>query len=213
MRPIGIRWTLRPRTDADGKYGRIEAINIETKQVMWVARQRAPQTTGVLATAGGLVFHGGGSANEVRAYDAKPGEKLWSFKTGTGVVAAPISFELDGLTFTALNGGPAYQFNESVSFVIRCDSQEDVDYYWEKLTADGGKEIQCGWLKDRYGLSWQVVPRGMDEMFKDPESEAAKRAMAAVLKMKKCGLAHQAELHHAPGCRDLLAGMLFRRKR
>lgn len=93
-----------------------------------------------------------------------------------------ISFELDGQKFTALNGGPAFKFTEAVSFVVRCDSQEEVDYYWERLTA-GGAEIQCGWLKDKYGLSWQVVPAQLPELVRNP------KAMQAMMGMKKIDLA------------------------
>ncbi len=89
-----------------------------------------------------------------------------------------ITFELDGQRFTALNGGPMFQFNESVSFVIRCDSQNEIDYYWSKLTA-GGSESQCGWLKDKFGLSWQVVPGRIAQLLSDP------RAMQALMGMKK----------------------------
>src|ERR1700728_507662 len=90
-----------------------------------------------------------------------------------------ISFELDGQKFTAINGGPHFKFNESVSFVVRCDSQAEVDEYWDKLTADGGSESQCGWLKDKFGLSWQIVPARMIDLIKKPA------AMQAMLKMKK----------------------------
>ena len=97
-----------------------------------------------------------------------------------------VDFELNGLTFTALNGGPVFTFNEAVSFQIICDTQDEVDYYWDKLTAGGDpKAQQCGWLKDKFGLSWQVVPEGMQEMLKDPGSEAASRAMSAMMQMKK----------------------------
>ncbi len=101
-----------------------------------------------------------------------------------------VEFELDGQSFTALNGGPIFKFNEAVSLQVFCDTQAEIDSFWEKLSAGGDpKAQQCGWLKDRYGLSWQVVPRGMAEMLKNPESEASKRAMAAVLKMKKLDIA------------------------
>ena len=90
-----------------------------------------------------------------------------------------ISFELDGQKFTAINGGPYFKFTEAVSFVIRCDNQEEIDYYWEKLTADGGSESQCAWLKDKFGLSWQVVPANLTELIKHP------KAMQAMLRMKK----------------------------
>ena len=100
-----------------------------------------------------------------------------------------VDFDLNGVRFTALNGGPAFTFNEAVSFQIICDTQEEVDYFWDKLKEGGDpKAQQCGWLKDKFGLSWQVVPDGMHEMMKDPESEAASRAMSAMLQMKKLDL-------------------------
>jgi predicted 3-demethylubiquinone-9 3-methyltransferase (glyoxalase superfamily) len=92
-----------------------------------------------------------------------------------------ISFELDGQKFTALNGGPMFKFNEAISLVVRCDSQEEIDSYWSKLMAPG-KDGQCGWLKDKYGLSWQVVPAQMPELCKNP------KAMAAVMRMEKLDL-------------------------
>jgi predicted 3-demethylubiquinone-9 3-methyltransferase (glyoxalase superfamily) len=93
-----------------------------------------------------------------------------------------IAFELDGQKFTALNGGPVYKFTEAVSFFVRCDSQQEVDYYWEKLAA-GGTEIECGWLKDKFGLCWQIVPAKLPELIKNP------KAMQAMLKMKKLDIA------------------------
>jgi predicted 3-demethylubiquinone-9 3-methyltransferase (glyoxalase superfamily) len=93
-----------------------------------------------------------------------------------------VAFELDGQRFTALNGGPTYVFNEAISFVIRCDNQDEVDYYWERLTS-GGTEIQCGWLKDKFGVSWQVVPAKLAELLKHPN------AMLAMMKMKKLNIA------------------------
>jgi len=95
-----------------------------------------------------------------------------------------ISFELNGQKFVALNGGPHFQFNPSVSFVISCKNQQEIDYYWEKLT-QGGTEEQCGWLRDKFGLSWQVVPANIDELMKDPDPVKSERAMNALLKMKK----------------------------
>jgi predicted 3-demethylubiquinone-9 3-methyltransferase (glyoxalase superfamily) len=83
------------------------------------------------------------------------------------------------------HGGPEFKFDEAVSFQINCKDQDEVDYYWEKLTADGGKEGQCGWLTDKYGLSWQVTPEGMEELFADPDPERARRAMETMLKMGK----------------------------
>lgn len=93
-----------------------------------------------------------------------------------------IAFELDGQRFTALNGGPTFKFTEAVSFVVRCDSQQEVDDYWSKLTA-GGTEIQCGWLKDKFGLSWQIVPARLPDLLKNP------KAMQAMMKMKKLDIA------------------------
>lgn len=101
-----------------------------------------------------------------------------------------VEFELDGQRFTALNGGPHFKFNEAVSFQVNCETQEEVDYYWEKLSEGGDEKAQqCGWLKDKFGLSWQVVPTGMEKMFEDPESEASARAMTAMLGMKKLDIA------------------------
>ena len=99
-----------------------------------------------------------------------------------------VEFELDGQRFVGINGGPAFTFDEAVSFQITCETQDEVDYYWERLT-DGGEESQCGWLKDRYGLSWQVVPTGMDELFNDPDPARAQRAMQAMLGMVKLDIA------------------------
>lgn len=95
-----------------------------------------------------------------------------------------VAFELDGQRIVAINGGPQFPFTEAVSLEVTCQTQDEVDYYWEKLT-DGGEEGQCGWLKDRYGLSWQVTPAGMDEIFSDPDPERAQRAMQAMLSMHK----------------------------
>ena len=99
-----------------------------------------------------------------------------------------VEFELDGQRFVGINGGPQFTFSEAVSFQIDCEDQEEVDYYWERLT-DGGEESQCGWLKDRFGLSWQVVPTGMDELFNDPDPARAQRAMQAMLGMVKLDIA------------------------
>ena len=103
--------------------------------------------------------------------------------------AMTVTFELDGQRFTALNGGPVFTFNEALSLEVRCESQEEIDYYWERLSEGGDPRAQqCGWLKDRFGVSWQVVPNAMDRMFEDAESPGAKRAMAAMLQMKKLDL-------------------------
>ena len=99
-----------------------------------------------------------------------------------------VEFELDGQRFVGINGGPEFTFDEAVSFQIDCETQEEVDYYWQQLS-DGGEEGQCGWLKDRYGLSWQVVPTGMEELFADSDPDRARRAMEAMLKMSKLDVA------------------------
>jgi predicted 3-demethylubiquinone-9 3-methyltransferase (glyoxalase superfamily) len=95
-----------------------------------------------------------------------------------------VDFELDGQRFTALNGGPEFTFTEAVSFAITRESEEELDHYWERLS-DGGEQGPCGWLKDKFGLSWQVVPEGMVELFMSEDREAASRAMAAMMKMGK----------------------------
>lgn len=94
-----------------------------------------------------------------------------------------VSFELNGLKFTALNGGPGHQFTDAISFVVSCDTQEAIDDYWSKLTADGGSEIACGWLKDKFGLSWQIVPARWPQLINNP------KAMQAMMKMKKLVIA------------------------
>ena len=99
-----------------------------------------------------------------------------------------VEFELDGQRFVGINGGPEFKFDEAVSFEIKCETQEEIDYYWARLT-EGGSEGPCGWLKDRYGLSWQVVPTGMEELFADPDQERAKRAMEAMFGMRKLDIA------------------------
>ena len=95
-----------------------------------------------------------------------------------------VAFELDGQEFVALNGGPLFRFTEAISFVVNCETQEEVDHFWERLSA-GGQEVQCGWLKDRFGVSWQIVPTVLVEMLQDKDGEKSKRVMAAMLKMKK----------------------------
>jgi predicted 3-demethylubiquinone-9 3-methyltransferase (glyoxalase superfamily) len=99
-----------------------------------------------------------------------------------------VEFLLDGQPFIAINGGPMFTFDEAVSFMVECADQDEVDYYWDKLV-DGGQESQCGWLKDRYGLSWQVCPAGMAEILNQPDQERAQRAMKAMLGMRKIDVA------------------------
>jgi len=95
-----------------------------------------------------------------------------------------VEFQLEGQEFVALNGGPHFKFTEAISFVVNCQTQEEVDYYWEKLS-EGGKEVQCGWLKDKYGLSWQIVPTVLGELLSDEDAAKSQRVMQAMLKMVK----------------------------
>ena len=106
-----------------------------------------------------------------------------------------VAFELDGQEFIALNGGPQFKFSEAISFVVKCETQREIDELWEKLSR-GGEEVECGWLKDRYGLSWQVVPAVLGEMMSDPDPARSQRVMEALVKMKKRDLA---ELENAYG--------------
>jgi predicted 3-demethylubiquinone-9 3-methyltransferase (glyoxalase superfamily) len=107
-------------------------------------------------------------------------------KTGRPVESVlTIEFEIEGQKFVALNGGPQFKFNESVSFVVNCETQDEVDYFWEKLTADGGEESACGWLKDKFGVSWQVTPTVLIDMLHDNDPEKSERVMHAMLQMKK----------------------------
>ena len=107
-------------------------------------------------------------------------------KTGRPVGSAlTIEFEIEGQKFVALNGGPLFKFNESISFVVNCQTQEEVDYFWSKLTADGGEESACGWLKDKFGLSCQITPTVLIDMLHDADREKSGRVMEAMLEMKK----------------------------
>ena len=98
-----------------------------------------------------------------------------------------VQLELDGQDFVALNGGPLFKLTEAVSFVVSCETQDEIDHFWKELSA-GGQEVQCGWLKDRFGVSWQVVPTALGEMLQDPDPEKPKRVMAAIMKMTKLDL-------------------------
>jgi len=112
---------------------------------------------------------------------AKGGEKVTGRPAGSVMT---VEFELDGQEFVALNGGPIFKFNESVSFVVNCKTQAEVDYYWKKLSA-GGKEVQCGWLRDKFGLSWQIVPTILGELMSSKDAAKSVRVMQAMLKMVK----------------------------
>lgn len=125
------------------------------------------------------VFPNSEITNVMRYTDAGPGP------AGTVVT---VDFVLDGNRFTAINGGPRFTFDEAVSFAIECSDQEEIDRFWAALT-EGGEESQCGWLKDRYGLSWQVVPKRLEELFADPDPDRVARATTAMLGMKKLDIA------------------------
>jgi len=125
------------------------------------------------------IFKNSKVGSVTRYGDAGPGPK------GSVMTA---SFQLDGQTFTALNGGPEFQFTEAVSFVVHCENQQEVDYYWDKLTA-GGKAVQCGWLKDKYGLSWQIVPVALFRLLEGTDPKKTQRVMQALMKMTKLDIA------------------------
>ena len=119
-----------------------------------------------------------------------PNSKLTDVaRMGEGGPALTVVFTLDGEDFVGLNGGPVHAFTEAVSLVIDCETQAEVDRYWETLTADGGQPGDCGWLKDRFGLSWQVVPRRLPELLTDPDPARAQRAMQAMMQMQKIDIA------------------------
>lgn len=117
--------------------------------------------------------------------DAGPGPK------GQAMV---VRFQLEGQEFLALNGGPQYKFTEAISFVVNCETQEEVDYYWDRLSA-GGKEVQCGWLRDRFGLSWQVTPTILPRLLQDPDPAKSQRVMRAMLGMVKLDIAALRRAH------------------
>jgi len=111
--------------------------------------------------------------------------KIQTIAPGPDGYATSVSFQLEGQDFIALNAGPEYKFTEAVSFFVDCNTQQEVDELWEKLTADGGEEGRCGWLKDRFGLSWQIIPAALGEMLGDKDPEKAGRVMQAMLQMNK----------------------------
>lgn len=129
--------------------------------------------------------------------NAKAGEVTRWAEGGPGKAGSVLtaSFEIEGMEFIALNGGPLYKFNEAISFVVNCRDQAEIDEMWGKLTA-GGKEVQCGWLKDKFGVSWQVVPSNMSELLRGKDAEGAKRALQAMMRMVKLDIA---ELKRAGG--------------
>jgi len=122
------------------------------------------------------------------------GQETHKMKPGSVMV---VEFSLDGQQFMALNGGPIFKFNESVSFLVNCDSQEEIDYYWDKLKEGGDPKSQvCGWLKDKYGLSWQVVPTRMSELMSGKDKEGNDRVMIEMMKMKKLDINKLEEAYH-----------------
>jgi predicted 3-demethylubiquinone-9 3-methyltransferase (glyoxalase superfamily) len=124
------------------------------------------------------------------------GQEVHGQKPGTVMTVA---FEIEGQSFTALNGGPVFKFNEAVSFQVMCDDQDEVDDYWDKLSAGGDPQAQqCGWLKDRFGVSWQVVPRVLPDMLMDPDPGRSQRTMSAMLKMKKLDIAELMRAYQNP---------------
>src|SRR2546423_1253911 len=125
------------------------------------------------------VFKNSRILNTVRNGEGGPGPK--------GSVLT-IDFKLDGQRFAGLNGGPRFKFTEAISLVVNCETQEEIDYFWEKLS-EGGEQVQCGWLKDKFGLSWQVVPNILPELMRDSDSQKAERVMNAIMGMKKLDIA------------------------
>src|SRR5258708_12011642 len=132
------------------------------------------------------IFKASKSLNGSRYGDAGPGTK--------GAVMV-VSFQLEGQQFTALNGGPQFKFSEAFSFVVNCETQKEIDEYWNKLTSGGGKESECGWLKDKFGFSWQIVPTALGRLLSAPKK--ANRVMQALLPMKKLDIA---KLQESPEC-------------
>ena len=123
--------------------------------------------------------------------------KTLSVSRAGGRVTA-VTFELEGQRFTGLNAGPQYKFNEAISFFISCETQDEIDYYWNELTAAGGSESQCGWLKDRFGVSWQVVPTVLGSLMSDPDPRKARATVDAMMQMKKLVIADLKKAHDRP---------------
>ena len=134
------------------------------------------------------IFKNSKILNVARAGESDPG------KSGSVMMG---SFELDGLPLVAFNGGPAFQFNEAMSFFVDCADQAEVDYFWEKLTAEGGQPGQCGWLKDKFGVSWQIVPAILGELLNDPDQIKSRQVMQAMLAMSKIDIAALQRAHDA----------------
>lgn len=121
--------------------------------------------------------------------------KIYDVTPGPNGIASSVRFELEGQEFIGFNAGPQFKFNEAVSMFVNCEDQAEVDYFWKALTADGGEESMCGWLKDKYGLSWQIIPKQLGELMGDPDPEKSKRVMDAMLKMQKIIVADLQKAH------------------
>lgn len=133
-----------------------------------------------------VAFYSGIFSNSRIVDISRYGEAGYEIHGKAAGTVMTVAFELDGQRFTALNGGPVFKFNEAISFQINCDTQQEVDHYWDKLSEGGDdKAQQCGWLKDKYGVSWQVVPAVLVEMLMDPDVGKSQRVMTAMLQMKK----------------------------
>jgi predicted 3-demethylubiquinone-9 3-methyltransferase (glyoxalase superfamily) len=143
------------------------------------AGEAAKFYTTVFSAAGGSAS--GGKTSRIKETQTIP-------NTPSGTIEI-VTIELMGQEFTLMSAGPLFKFNESVSFVVNCETQEEVDYYWEKLISGGGQESMCGWLKDKYGLSWQIVPTSSVAMLRDKDRQKANRVMQALLQMKKIDIA------------------------
>ncbi|MFO0736754.1 MAG: VOC family protein [Labilithrix sp.] len=121
--------------------------------------------------------------------------KITSTMPGPNGTVMGVSFELFGRPFIALNGGPTFSFSEGTSLFVECDTQAEIDRFWSKLTSDGGEESQCGWCKDKYGVSWQIIPKVLGKLFSDKDREKAGRAVQAMMKMKKLDIAALEKAH------------------
>jgi len=127
------------------------------------------------------------------SYYGEAGREIHGMPAGTVLT---VDFELEGQPFTALNGGPIFKFNEAISFQVHCETQQELDYYWEKLSEGGDKKAQqCGWLKDKYGASWQVVPAVLPKLLMDPDPKKSQRTMQALLQMKKLDIEKLKQAH------------------
>jgi len=136
------------------------------------------------------IFKSSKIVNVARYGDGGPGPK--------GSVMT-IAFQLDGQDFVALNGGPQFKFGEAISFVVNCETQQEIDDYWSKLLAGGGRPSQCGWLKDKFGLSWQIVPTALGKLLQDKDPQKSRRVMEAMLQMQKIDIARLKQAHEGGG--------------